>query len=468
LTSSTALYIIVVDIKEAGCMKRFSERLLVPTKKWIIPSFGVLALIIFTSLILFEATKATIDITQDGKKETVKTHSKTVGKLLDELDISLGAHDDISYDVDTSIEDGMEIVLDQAKQIYVTVNKDEQAFFTTTDTIGEFLAEENLEYSKKDDVSFHPQDQIVAGMSISVDTAFQVTVNDAGEDIEVWTTGGSIGDLLDENNIELSKADKVKPAIDNKLEEDTDINITRVKMDTDEVTESIAFDTEEREDTTLSEGKEKIISEGKKGTLIKKYEVTKENGKEVKRELLDEQIEKDSEKRVVAVGTKQPEQPKETESNLVTLANESDQKTKSSNTNTATKTESKAESKTEPKTESKTEKKPKKSSDNSSSSSDGKVLSMTASAYSAECSGCSGVTATGINLKSKENRDIKIIAVDPDVIPLGTKVWVEGYGNAVAGDTGGGIQGNRIDVYFSSQSAAVGYGLKSVEVKILD
>src|SRR5690625_7310208 len=84
----------------------------------------------------------------------MKTHSKTVCKLLDELEISLGAHDDISYDVDTSIEDGMEIVLDQAKQIYVTVNKDEQAFFTTTDTIGEFLAEENLEYSKKDDVSF--------------------------------------------------------------------------------------------------------------------------------------------------------------------------------------------------------------------------------------------------------------------------------------------------------------------------
>src|SRR5690625_7192571 len=114
------------------------------------------------------------------------------------------------------------------------------------------------------------------------------------------------------------------------------------------------------------EGKEEIISERKKGILIKKYESTKENGKEVKRELLDEQIERDSQKRVVAVGTKQAEQPKETESNLVTLAKESDQQTKSSNTNTAKKTETKSESNTETK--------PKKSSNNSSSS-DGKVLS---------------------------------------------------------------------------------------------
>lgn len=430
-------------------MKSFSERLLGPIKKWIIPSFGVLALIIFTSLILFEATKATIDITQNGEKETVTTHSKTVGKLLDELGISLGAHDDISYDVNTSIEDGMEIILKQAKQIYVTVNKEEQEFFTTTDTIGEFLEEEDLGFSKHDDVSFHLQDAIVAGMSLSVETAYQVTVDDAGEKVKVWTTGGSIGDLLDQHHIELSKADKVKPGIDKKLEEDTQIKITRVETDTDEVKESIAFDTEKKEDSSLTEGKEKILSKGEKGTLIKTYEVTKENGKEVNRELLEEQVEKDSQKQVVAIGTKQIDQPKETESNLVTLADESDKKTKSSNTNTKTKRK-------------------KSSNTNSSNNSGGKVLSMTASAYSADCRGCSGITATGINLKSKKNRNMKLIAVDPDVIPLGTKVWVEGYGNAVAGDTGGAIQGNRIDVYFPSQTAAMGYGLKKVEVKILD
>ena len=47
---------------------------------------------------------------------------------------------------------------------------------------------------------------------------------------------------------------------------------------------------------------------------------------------------------------------------------------------------------------------------------------------------------TGINLRANPN--LKVIAVDPSVIPLGSKVWVEGYGYAVAGDTGGAIKGN--------------------------
>src|SRR5690625_5382189 len=98
-------------------MKSFSEQLLGPTKKWIIPGFGVLALIIFTSLILFEATNATIDVTPNGTKETVMTHSKTVGTLLDELEISLCPHDDISHDVDTSLEHGMTMIIQQDMQL---------------------------------------------------------------------------------------------------------------------------------------------------------------------------------------------------------------------------------------------------------------------------------------------------------------------------------------------------------------
>src|SRR5690625_7569724 len=107
-------------------------------------------------------------------------------------------------------------------------------------------------------------------MSLSVDTAYQVTVNDAGENIKVWTTGGSIGDLLDENNIELSKADKVKPAIDKKLKEDTDIKITSVETDTEKIKESIAFVIEEKKNNTQTEIKEEIIKEVKKNIMIKK------------------------------------------------------------------------------------------------------------------------------------------------------------------------------------------------------
>ncbi|MBN8193230.1 LysM peptidoglycan-binding domain-containing protein [Bacillus sp. NTK074B] len=95
-----------------------------------------------------------------------------------------------------------------------------------------------------------------------------------------------------------------------------------------------------------------------------------------------------------------------------------------------------------------------------------KEISVEATAYTADCEGCSGTTATGLNLK--ENPDAKVIAVDPNVIPLGSKVYVEGYGYATAEDTGGAIKGNRIDVFLPSKDQAVDFGRKTVNVKILE
>lgn len=95
-----------------------------------------------------------------------------------------------------------------------------------------------------------------------------------------------------------------------------------------------------------------------------------------------------------------------------------------------------------------------------------KELMVSASAFTASCNGCTGITSTGINLK--KNPDIKIIAVDPDVIKLGTKVHVEGYGYAIAGDIGSNIKGNKIDVFFSSKNDAYKWARKNVKIKILE
>lgn len=100
-----------------------------------------------------------------------------------------------------------------------------------------------------------------------------------------------------------------------------------------------------------------------------------------------------------------------------------------------------------------------------SSKSVSKEITVKSTAYTAYCNGCSGVTATGINLK--KNPNAKVIAVDPKVIPLGTKVYVEGYGEAVAGDTGGAIKGNKIDVHMSTKQKATNWGVRTVKVQIL-
>lgn len=101
-----------------------------------------------------------------------------------------------------------------------------------------------------------------------------------------------------------------------------------------------------------------------------------------------------------------------------------------------------------------------------SNSGSGKNLTVIATAYTASCGGCSGITATGVNLN--QNPNAKVISVDPSVIPLGSKVLIEGYGVATAADTGGAIKGNRIDIFMPTQSAALQFGKKQLQVKILN
>ncbi|MFD0828811.1 LysM peptidoglycan-binding domain-containing protein [Neobacillus sp. M.A.Huq-85] len=100
------------------------------------------------------------------------------------------------------------------------------------------------------------------------------------------------------------------------------------------------------------------------------------------------------------------------------------------------------------------------------SDSSSKEITVKATAYTASCEGCSGITATGMNIKANPNQ--KVIAVDPTVIPLGSKVYVEGYGEAIAGDTGGAIKGNRIDVFIPSEHDAINFGVKHLKVTILN
>ncbi|MEK3886770.1 3D domain-containing protein [Bacillus sp. FSL K6-3431] len=93
-----------------------------------------------------------------------------------------------------------------------------------------------------------------------------------------------------------------------------------------------------------------------------------------------------------------------------------------------------------------------------------KTMTVKATAYTAGCKGCSGITATGINLK--KNPNAKVISVDPKMIPLGTKVYVEGYGEAIAGDTGGAIKGKKIDLHMPTKKKALNWGVKTVKIKV--
>lgn len=90
-----------------------------------------------------------------------------------------------------------------------------------------------------------------------------------------------------------------------------------------------------------------------------------------------------------------------------------------------------------------------------------KTITMVATAYWADPSWSNGRTATGVPAR------YGVIAVDPSVIPLGTRLYIPGYGYGVAADTGGAIIGDRIDLCFDTGTQAIDYGRQSVTVYIL-
>jgi len=94
-----------------------------------------------------------------------------------------------------------------------------------------------------------------------------------------------------------------------------------------------------------------------------------------------------------------------------------------------------------------------------------RVLDMTATAYAPgplDNGKWNNLTYMGGTVKHG------VAAVDPRVIPMGTKLWVEGYGEAIAEDQGSAIKGNRIDLAFNDRNQALDYGIQKVKIYVLN
>jgi len=103
-------------------------------------------------------------------------------------------------------------------------------------------------------------------------------------------------------------------------------------------------------------------------------------------------------------------------------------------------------------------------SSNNTAEAAGRWMSVEATAYSRNQESLSNFTFMGIDLRENS----RVIAVDPNVIPLGSKIFVPGYGEYIAGDTGGAIKGNRIDLHMEDLDAAWQFGRRQIDIKILE
>ncbi|ADU28332.1 G5 and 3D domain-containing protein [Evansella cellulosilytica] len=401
-------------------MKQFFSRL--SWRKFAISSVGLLTLMGILVFAIYEATKISVTVEVDDEQETIYTHASTVGEVLKERGIEVGVHDYIEPSLDTVINDATEIVYIPAQQVIVTIDGNEEEVWTIASNVKQLLDELDVEVNEHDVISPSLHEAITSNMTITYEEAFKVIVHSDGEEKEFWTTSTTVADFLERENFTLGELDRVEPSLEEKLDEEVELNVVRVEKVTDVVEETVDFATVRRNDSSLEQGSEEVVQNGQEGRIEKHYEVIFEDGEEVSRELVKEEKVRDSEDRIVAVGTKAPQQ---------TVSRSA-----------------------------------------SSDSASGDWQTFTATAYSAYCNGCSGNTATGLNLRA--NPDKNVIAVDPNVIPLGSRVEIKGMGTFLAADTGGAINGRIVDIFMpdpngaTTNNRALSFGRQTVELRILD
>ncbi|RXZ79316.1 DUF348 domain-containing protein [Paenibacillaceae bacterium] len=326
-------------------------------------------------VLLYGTADKSVSVVVNGQESVVTTKQWVLERLLDEQDISVGAYDDISLPLNAAVRDGDRVVIDHAVEVTVTADGNKKTFFTTEKTVK---------------------------------------------------------GAIDELKITLAEQDKINPALTAPLESKTQIAVVRVNTEFKTTQHKVPFQVVKTKDPNLAEGKEKVVTVGKEGLLVKQFEKVFEDGSLVSEKLITKKVETDSVNQVIAVGTKKPE-PK-----VTVLSASADEKKETQSAKSVSK-------------------------DGMSFKAQKVLKNVTLTAYTAGEASTGkkkgdkyyGITASGAKVKEGHT-----IAVDPKVIPLGWWVYIEGIGLRRAEDTGGAIKGNKIDVYFESESYAKKFGRK--------
>ncbi|MGO1580404.1 MAG: 3D domain-containing protein [Peptoniphilaceae bacterium] len=302
-----------------------------------------------------------------------------------------------------------------ANNVNIIINGEEESIVTYSSTVEDFLKTEGIELDNKEVVVPSLDTKIEDDMDIVIRSPKSYQIKD-GEELRIAeSTGLTVGEVLKELKIELGANDVVTPKITEKLEENQSIVIERVRKETFDNSKEIGFETEKRENPNMYKDEKKVIQKGVPGQVVETLQNTFVNDKLVSMDIISSKVNAEPIKEIVEVGTK--DRP------VVQSAG----KFQGKNVR--------------------------------------KVITMQATAYDPTAG---SLTAMGTRAR------VGAVAVDPRVIPLGSKLYIEStdgfpsYGYAVAEDTGGAIKGNSIDLFYNSNSQANRFGRRNVKVYVLD
>lgn len=307
------------------------------------------------------------------------------------------------------------VTLSMRKTISIIVDGEESIVTTYKGTVQGALHENNIVLAPKDKVEPELESKISRNDTINIKKAVNLSVTVDGQDIQVVSAESNVITMLELEGVQLDEDDKVLPSKESELSDGMQVEVIRVETKEVKDIVPIAFDTNVTNDNTLIDTYIKVTKDGQVGEKEVTSKVVYENGEEVSRTVLEEVVLAEPIHKEVVQGT------------LQTLSVNR----------------------------------------GGSSLNYTKKINVKATAYSPINGATTAYTYSGMKAARNPN-GYSTIAVDPRVIPLGTKVYVDGYGYAIAADTGSSVKGNFIDVFFNTYKEACNWGLKYVDVYILE
>lgn len=269
------------------------------------------------ALVLIVATFATpaladvfgsydVVIADNGESITVTTNETEPIEILNAAGIVLDSDDKIDISAFRQGEGGT-IAIDRRNTINIEVDGSIQDFDVYADTVGEALNECGITIHSGDKLTYDLSAPVKDGMVIGIKTAFSVSLYADGGKTKLAIVEGTVGDLLALAGVELGADDYTKPSVDTPLEKDMKVKVYRVEYKEIKATEAIPFSTKKINDSTMTQGKTKVITQGVDGSREATYKVRYVNGKEKERTLQSSVVLTEPVQKVIKVGTKKIE-----------------------------------------------------------------------------------------------------------------------------------------------------------------
>ncbi|HUW65577.1 MAG TPA: 3D domain-containing protein [Spirochaetia bacterium] len=291
----------------------------------------------------------------------------------------------------------------ERKNVTLQIGSQRETLTSYAFTVGQFLAGAGVTMGPLDRVEPGPDTELKDGTSVAVYRAVPVTVTADDTVRRLFTTRNTVAAVLAEAGVTLAGLDRVEPGLGSPVTADMQIKVLRVVSRQETREVTVPFTTLALADARLAGGSTNLLQAGQPGLARQVWHMVYTNGALTAATLVSEALLTAPKPAILAV-TQTPEANRGGMPNLYT-----------------------------------------------------RQVTMLATAYA----------PTGNHTATGTVPEVGTIAVDPRVIPLGTRLYVQGYGYATALDTGGAIKGNRVDLFMDTEREASDWGVRDVQVYVL-